>query len=75
MRPIRSLTTLAALTLLASCTANPVTPSVASGHPALTGGYMSSGNAFDPGTDTTSATSTAADTMTARGPGYMGSGY
>ena len=75
MRPIRRLATLAALTLLASCTANPTAPSAASDRPALTGGYIGSGNAFDPGADTTSATSTAADTVTGRGPGYMGSGY
>lgn len=75
MRPIRTLATLAALTLLTSCTANPTAPSAASDRPMLTGGYMGSGNAFDPGADTTSTASVAAGTVTARGPGYMGSGY
>lgn len=73
MRPIRLASTLAALALLAACTSDPSAPITASGRPAFTGGYMSSGNAFEP--DTNGAPAPAADTVTARGPGYMGSGY
>ena len=69
MRPIRYVIALIALASLPACSTDPTTPVKASESPALTGGYMSSGNAFDPGPNN------AGDTVTARSPGYLGSGY
>lgn len=72
MRPLRLLTVLSALALFAGCTSSPTAPVTASERPSLTGGYTSSGNAVPAAPDDT--TSTPSDTVTARGPGYLGSG-
>jgi hypothetical protein len=70
MRRTRAFFCLAALTVLAACGADLLTPVFPSDRPLLDGGgYMGTGNGAG-----TASVPTSSDSVAARGTGYMGSG-